>query len=79
MQNDRVHEPCGPAAQYWVQQCGRDPHSDEEDRRRICGLPPTYTVLEAVRPAHGKVLHYDQYLHPRGYESVSYASVAFYR
>ncbi len=53
--------------------------ADEEDRRRICGLPPTYTALEALRPAGGKVLHYDQYRHPRGTESVSFASVAFYR
>lgn len=51
----------------------------EGDARRICGLPPAYTVLEAVRPAGGKALHYDQYIHPTGYESVSFASVAFYR
>jgi AmmeMemoRadiSam system protein B len=51
----------------------------EHDRRRICGLPPTYTVLEAIHPGSGKVFHYDQYVHPRGYESVSFASVAFYR
>jgi AmmeMemoRadiSam system protein B len=53
--------------------------ADEGDRRRICGLPPTYTVLEATRPESGKVLHYDQYAHPQGLESVSFASVAFYR
>ena len=53
--------------------------ADEADRRRICGLPPTYTVLEAIRPSHGKVLHYDQYVHPLGHESVSFASAAFYR
>jgi MEMO1 family protein len=53
--------------------------ADEGDCRRICGLPPTYTVLEALRPGRGKVLHYDQYVHPRGFESVSFASVAFYR
>ncbi len=53
--------------------------ADEGDQRRICGLPPTYTVLEAVRPGHGEVLHYDQYVHPNGFESVSFASVAFYR
>jgi MEMO1 family protein len=51
----------------------------EGDRRRICGLPPTYTVLEAIRPKTGKVLGYDQYVHPLGHESVSFASVAFYR
>jgi AmmeMemoRadiSam system protein B len=50
----------------------------EQDERRICGLPPTYTVLEALRPGGGKVLHYDQFVHPRGYESVSFASVGFY-
>jgi AmmeMemoRadiSam system protein B len=53
--------------------------ADETDRRRICGLPPTYTLLEAIRPKRGKVLHYDQYVHPRGFESVSFASVAFYK
>ncbi len=53
--------------------------ADEGDRRRICGLPPTWTVLEALHPSRGKVLHYDQYVHPRGHESVSFASVAFYR
>lgn len=52
--------------------------ADEDDRRRICGLPPTYTVLEAIRPRRGRLLHYDQYAHPQGYESVSFASMAFY-
>jgi AmmeMemoRadiSam system protein B len=51
----------------------------ESDRRRICGLPPTYTLLEAIHPVRGKVLHYDQYVHPEGFESVSFASVAFYQ
>jgi AmmeMemoRadiSam system protein B len=50
----------------------------EGDRRRICGLPPTWTVLRAARPARGRVLHYGQYVHPRGAESVSFASAAFY-
>jgi MEMO1 family protein len=49
----------------------------EADSRRICGLPPTYTVLEAIQPKSGKVLHYGRYVHPRGNESVSFASVAF--
>jgi AmmeMemoRadiSam system protein B len=51
----------------------------EGDSRRICGLPPTYTLLKAIEPARGKLLDYDQYVHPRGYESVSFASMAFYR
>jgi AmmeMemoRadiSam system protein B len=53
--------------------------ADEADGRRICGMPPTYTLLEAIRPRRGRVLHYDQYVHPRGAQSVSFASVAFYR
>jgi AmmeMemoRadiSam system protein B len=50
----------------------------EGDARRICGLPPTWTVLQAIRPKSGRILHYDQYVHPRGAESVSFASAAFY-
>jgi AmmeMemoRadiSam system protein B len=65
-------EAADPAAFYSV-------IAAEGDRRRICGLPPTYVVLEALRPARGKLLHYDQYVHPRGQESVSFASVTFYR
>jgi AmmeMemoRadiSam system protein B len=51
----------------------------EHDERRICGLPPTWLVLQASQPGKGQVLHYGQYVHPRGFESVSFASVAFYR
>jgi AmmeMemoRadiSam system protein B len=51
----------------------------ESDARRICGFPPSYTLLEAIRPSHGKLLHYDQYVHPQGFESVSFASVGFYQ
>jgi AmmeMemoRadiSam system protein B len=53
--------------------------SRENDARNICGFPPTYLVLEALRPSGGKVLHYDQYVHPRGNQSVSYASMSFHR
>ena len=53
--------------------------ADENDSRNICGLSPTFTFLEAFRPASGKLLHYDQYVHPRNQESVSFASMAFYR
>jgi AmmeMemoRadiSam system protein B len=51
----------------------------EQDRRRICGFPPTYTLLQALKPGSGRLLHYDQYIHPQGFESVSFASMAFYR
>jgi AmmeMemoRadiSam system protein B len=50
----------------------------EADARRICGLPPTYTVLEAIKPAAGRLTHYGRFVHPQGHESVSFASMAFY-
>ncbi|HEY3788549.1 MAG TPA: AmmeMemoRadiSam system protein B [Urbifossiella sp.] len=50
----------------------------EGDARRICGLPPTYVALEAIRPRTGRVLHYQQFVHPEGHESVSFAAAAFY-
>ena len=50
----------------------------EADARRICGLPPTWLTLEAIRPKRGKVLHYQQFIHPQGHESVSFAAAAFY-
>jgi AmmeMemoRadiSam system protein B len=53
--------------------------AEEQDARRVCGLPPTYTVLEAIQPGRGRLLHYDQYVERNGQESVSFASVVFYR
>ena len=53
--------------------------ANEEDARNICGLPPTFAALEAIRPNRGKLLHYDRFIHPHGHESVSFASMAFYR
>lgn len=53
--------------------------ASERDARRICGLPPTWTLLDAIRPRKGRLLHYGRYIHPTGHESVSFASVGFYR
>ena len=53
--------------------------ANERDARNICGLPPTFAALDAVKPRVGKVLNYDRYVHPQGYESVSFASMGFYR
>lgn len=49
----------------------------ERDERRICGLPPTYVALQAARPSRGSLLHYGRFVHPEGFESVSFASAAF--
>jgi AmmeMemoRadiSam system protein B len=50
----------------------------EQNRRRICGLSPTWLTLAVTRPKVGKVLHYQQFVHPEGRESVSFAAAAFY-
>ncbi|MBY0512532.1 MAG: AmmeMemoRadiSam system protein B [Gemmataceae bacterium] len=60
-----------PAAYYGV-------IAAEKDERRICGLPPTWLTLAAARPRSGRVLHYQQFVHPEGHESVSFAAAAFY-
>lgn len=52
--------------------------ANEGDARRICGLPPTYLTLAAAQPTSAKVLHYQQFVHPQGHESVSFAAAAFY-
>lgn len=51
----------------------------ERDRRRICGYPPTYMMLEAAAPKRGRTLHYRQFVDPKGFEIVSFASMAFDR
>lgn len=52
--------------------------ASEGDCRRICGLPPTWLTLTAARPTKGRVLNYQQFVHPQGFESVSFAAAAFY-
>lgn len=67
----RALESADPSAYYQV-------IAAEKDARRICGLSPTWLTLSVTRPNSGKVLHYQQYIHPTGYESVSFAAAAFY-
>lgn len=52
---------------------------EERDQRRICGFPPTYTLLAVLEPTRGHLAHYDQYVAPNGFESVSFASLLFYK
>jgi AmmeMemoRadiSam system protein B len=49
------------------------------DRRRICGLAPTYTLLEIIQPNRGELLKYSQAVEEDGTACVSFASMAFYR
>ncbi|MFQ5847966.1 MAG: AmmeMemoRadiSam system protein B [Candidatus Methylomirabilales bacterium] len=49
--------------------------SREDDRRRICGLPPIYTLLHVMKSRPGRLLHYGQAADPQGV--VSFCSMAF--
>jgi AmmeMemoRadiSam system protein B len=49
----------------------------EQDQRNICGFPPTYVMLETLRPRTGRLLHYNRYVHPQGERSVSWATMVF--
>jgi len=49
-----------------------------QDRNRICGLAPTYTMLQAMQPKNGELLKYDQAVAEDHTSCVSFASVAFY-
>jgi hypothetical protein len=51
--------------------------ASEKDRRRICGLPPTYVALDVLKPPRGEVLAYNQFVNPMLTESVSYAAASF--
>jgi len=46
------------------------------DRRKICGLPPIYTMLSAMEADSGKLLKYQYFPDPAG--TVSFASMALY-
>lgn len=48
------------------------------DRHRICGLSPTYTMLQVMRPTRGELLKYSQAVESDGNSCVSFASLAFY-
>jgi AmmeMemoRadiSam system protein B len=50
----------------------------QQDRSRICGLSPTYTMLQVMQPTRGELLRYDQAVELDGTSCVSFASAAFY-
>ncbi len=52
--------------------------AEEKDANRICGLSPTYTMLEVMQPARGELLKYGQAVEPDGSSCVSFGSAAFY-
>jgi len=51
--------------------------AEVENRWRVCGLAATYTMLEAIGPARGKLLRYDQAVNPTRTCCVTFASVEY--
>jgi AmmeMemoRadiSam system protein B len=51
--------------------------AEVNNRWRVCGLAATYTLLEAIGPARGRLLSYDQAVNPSRTCCVTFASVAF--
>jgi AmmeMemoRadiSam system protein B len=48
------------------------------NRWRVCGLAATYTMLQAIGPAQGRLLKYHQAIDDRRTSCVSFASMAFH-
>jgi MEMO1 family protein len=51
--------------------------AEVDNRWRVCGLAATYTLLEAIGPAKGRLLSYDQAVNPSRTCCVTFASLAF--
>ena len=49
-----------------------------KNQRRVDGVCPIYTLLEALQPTSGKLLRYDQGLEPEANSVVTFASMGFY-
>ncbi|HEX3727755.1 MAG TPA: AmmeMemoRadiSam system protein B, partial [Pirellulales bacterium] len=64
---------CRPDAEAFFEHVAR-----QQDRHRICGLSPTYTMLRVMEPKRGQLLRYDQAVELDGTSCVSFASAAFY-
>lgn len=48
------------------------------DKRNICGLAPIYAMLQLIKPAAGRLLHYGQWNEGVTASAVSFASMDFY-
>ncbi|MBV9463057.1 MAG: hypothetical protein JO317_02410, partial [Verrucomicrobiae bacterium] len=49
----------------------------EEDRRRVCGFPAIYTMLQTLSLEHGQLLNYDQSFEKMTNSLVTFCAVKF--
>lgn len=52
--------------------------AEQNDRYRVCGLPPIYALLNMMDDAKGTVVDYEQSVDEQGTTSVSFAGVVFH-
>jgi len=50
----------------------------EDDRRRVCGFSPIYTMLRIMKAEKGQVLRYDRAITDQFNSTVTYASMVFF-
>jgi AmmeMemoRadiSam system protein B len=50
----------------------------DQDRRRVCGVPAIYALLQLLKPKEGRLLKYGQAFTQESQSVVSFASLAFY-
>ena len=50
----------------------------DDDKRKICGFPAIYTMLNVIEASEGKLLKYSQNVDPDTHSTVTFASMAFY-
>jgi AmmeMemoRadiSam system protein B len=48
------------------------------DKRKICGFPPIFTMLQVMDSGIGKLLKYEKWVDTRGEAAVTFAGMAFY-
>jgi len=49
----------------------------ERNQRNVCGVAPFWYGLNLMGPVQGNLLHYQQFVDPKGKESVSFAAVGY--
>jgi MEMO1 family protein len=49
----------------------------DQDKRRICGFAPLYSLIQLLDGSHGRTLKYDQTFTPETGSAVSFTSMVF--
>lgn len=50
----------------------------DQEKRRVCGLSPLYTMMKCMDADYGRLLEYRQCVDPMGFSNVTIAAMGFY-